>query len=891
MNREVLLGKLETCIPNNDTKRFIDSIFDLTDEDIISLTEEELNRVFSISKQINMENVDEFFEYLEDEGDYCLNNSRNGIDEFNNAILGKFYSGLYIILSKKRDEKLGLALLNKGFACHLLSYFGVETIANIEISLKLYKEAQEIFPKDSTDYARVLIYEANTRLRLAKMGVQTHENLEKVIKLNQSSQKISQPNSTYYASSLGNEANARLELADMGVQTHENLEKVIKLNQSAQKLFQPNSLDYARSLMNESTARRRLANRDLQKLEKVIKLNQSAQKIFQPNSTDYARSLLNESTARIILAEGGMQTHENLEKVIKLNQSAQKIFQPNSISYARTLTNEAVARQRLSDFNVDIQDNLEKAIRLYKEVQEIFPRGSTYYASILLNEATARETLAERGVYTQENLDYAVKLCIQSISILEKSNDGGIYSTVLLNLNRLFTDRFRKSGDRKYLEEAKNILEDAETKIKDREVWDKEKIQAKLHEIRANLLEFEGKSGIEEAAREYNEAYKLTRIPYSNFMDEFSRARVDIEDGAFCKLVEKWKETKKDSIFLDYYDYSVYECHLEKAIDSSGIKREDEFKLARKKLEEIRDRTEIKIINDRVSAYVFLMNALVDSFRKGRYDDAKDNIREAYKIFDKYNDKDGIKTCELFSDAVIKKKDPEAWRKILLKKDKLSCNIFRLLSEGADIKEKEARKGELISGLESKIDDISIKIYELKTDLNTGFGHIKDRVEQGFEDKNEQSQDIINRLEETQLKLEKLAEISETSKGNEGKSIRQFSKQILLLLENEDSEALERFVKEVINNEESLITEIDDSAMPDKDKTKAKGTLKKFKKISGKAKKEAGLFGRNVSYNLTAALLAEEIIKHVFPLISTAAIGVPIPSQLLELLSKAIPKK
>ena len=102
---------------------------------------------------------------------------------------------------------------------------------------------------------------------------------------------------------------------------------------------------------------------------------------------------------------------------------------------------------------------------------------------------------------------------------------------------------------------------------------------------------------------------------------------------------------------------------------------------------------------------------------------------------------------------------------------------------------------------------------------------------------------------------------------------------------------MERFVKEVINNEESLITEIDDSTMSDKEKTKAKGFLKKFKKIPKKAKKEAGAFGKNVSYNLATALMAEEIIKHIFPLISTAIIGVPIPSHLLELLSKAIPKK
>ena len=851
MNREVLLGKLETCIPNNDTKTFIDSIFDFTDADIIPLTDDEANRIFSISKQINIENGNRIYKYLERKGVYCLNNANSGVDELNNALLGKFYFGLYINLINRCDEKLALALLNKGVACSILSNLGVNTQANLEISIELYKSAQEIFSHDSTYYATALMNEATARQTFAEMGVKAQKNLKIAIRLYKKVQNIFPKDSTYYAGALMNEATTRQTLAERGVQTQENLDSAIRLYKEAQN-------------------------------------------IFQKNSTEYASALMNEATARQTLPERGEQTQENLNIAVVLYKKAQNIFPKNSTSYARALMNEATARQRLADRGRETQENLNSAVKLYKKAQNIFPKNSTDYARVLMNEAAARQRLAYRGVQTQENLENAFLLNKNSISILEKSNDGGTYSIVLLNLNRLFIHNFQKTGDRKYLEEAKNILEDARTNIKDLDLSDKELIQANLHEIRAILLEFEGKSGMERAAREYNEAYKLTKYPYYNFMDEFSRARIDIDKRAFCKLIENWKEIKKDGIFLDYYDYSVYECHLEKAVNSNGIKREDEFRLARKKLEEIRDRTHIKIIKDRVSAYVFLMNALVDSFKKENYDDAKENIRQACRIFDEHNDKDGSKTCELFSDAVIKKKDPEAWRKILLEKDSLSCNIFRLLSEGADSKERKTRLGTLhedLREIKDKIDDISIKIDELKTDLNTGFERIKEKVEQGFEGENEQSQNIINRLDDTQLKLEKLADISKRSKGNEGESIRQFSKQILLLLEKGDSEALERFVKEVINNEDSLITEINDSAMPDKEKTKAKGTIKKFKKISGKAKKEAGLFGRNVSYNLAAALLAEEIIKHIFPLISTATIGVPIPSQLLELLSKAVQKK
>jgi hypothetical protein len=47
------------------------------------------------------------------------------------------------------------------------------------------------------------------------------------------------------------------------------------------------------------------------------------------------------------------------------------------------------------------------------------------------------------------------------------------------------------------------------------------------------------------------------------------------------------------------------------------------------------------------------------------------------------------------------------------------------------------------------------------------------------------------------------------------------------------------------------------------------------------------LFGRNVTYNLTAALIAEGIIKYIIPLVSMAILGIPIPSQIMDLMSKA----
>ncbi|NOR49199.1 MAG: hypothetical protein GQ533_14350 [Methanosarcinaceae archaeon] len=63
-----LLKKLETAIANNHKQAYIDTIFDFTDNDILSLTEDEINIIFALSRKINIGNIGEFFNYITDEG-------------------------------------------------------------------------------------------------------------------------------------------------------------------------------------------------------------------------------------------------------------------------------------------------------------------------------------------------------------------------------------------------------------------------------------------------------------------------------------------------------------------------------------------------------------------------------------------------------------------------------------------------------------------------------------------------------------------------------------------------------------------------------------------------------------------------------------------------------
>lgn len=55
-------------------------------------------------------------------------------------------------------------------------------------------------------------------------------------------------------------------------------------------------------------------------------------------------------------------------------------------------------------------------------------------------------------------------------------------------------------------------------------------------------------------------------------MKDFCQARI-VKPSIFCKLVSDWKEIEKEGIFLDYYDYAVFECHLENALKAQLMKK------------------------------------------------------------------------------------------------------------------------------------------------------------------------------------------------------------------------------------------------------------------------------------------------------------------------------
>lgn len=138
--------------------------------------------------------------------------------------------------------------------------------------------------------------------------------------------------------------------------------------------------------------------------------------------------------------------------------------------------------------------------------------------------------------------------------------------------------------------------------------------------------------------------------------------------------------------------------------------------------------------------------------------------------------------------------------------------------------------------------------------------------------------------------LKKLDILSKEVGGKEGELIQTFSKKILELTEKEDKEALQSFLEEVLTNENALIEKIENSSAPLEEKEESKTSISKIKSVLYKVKQPIKSFGKDVTNEIIVSYAAEEIVKLVFQLIltatSTATLGVPVSSQILNLLKK-----
>ncbi|VVB95475.1 Uncharacterised protein [uncultured archaeon] len=757
--------KHRDSIIKRDKKDFINGIHDFSEEDIIGLTEQEFEEIQKCCMRMNLTGVDEFFDFLLTEGIDALNKSEIEYSK-ENLLISRFYLTIFLkfhciydkdyartacylgdvnreladlgvepeinlkqsielyqeirrMFQGKNPEYIA-ATTNLGINYVILADFGIEPEQNLKESIKLQEEARHLSLEDSSKYLVVTLNLGLTHLTLAQLGIEPEINLIKTINLCQEIRKATSETSMDYTKATLNYGFALILLADLGIETEKNLEVAIKLQIEARKNLPKKSLDFGRTLMNEGRAYFGLAELGIntkKNLEEAIKLLREARKNLPKMCLDYAGSSI--CLGYALIGESihqGVNSEKNINEAIETLKDAQKILPKTSLDTGSAFINLGVAHRILAILGIEPEKNLEECIKLQQKAIEILPMDRLNYAKAILNKASAYEELANNDVKSEKNFQLAEELYKEGINIFLEAKDGWNYPVAVLSIYNLYRNIFWRSGDKSILEKSNNALREAKKNIEGWEVLRKNIILGELYSVEADFHELE--EDYYKAGLKYRDAYKLTKKEYYRFMCDFCGAKVESskkEEKHFCRLVDRWKEIDKKGIFLDFYDYAIFECYLEEALENEAL-RFDEVTKAISKLDEIYVRTSIYHIKIRVSACIEILNAYLNYFPKRdnqkNEEKAKENISSACRIFQNQGYKHEIDLCNQFIKAIKNKERQEVWLDLI--KNQLSNNFSKLIREAAfdEITKLHTR------GIKADLGEIKTGIKEIKINID-----------------------------------------------------------------------------------------------------------------------------------------------------------------------------
>lgn len=202
------------------------------------------------------------------------------------------------------------------------------------------------------------------------------------------------------------------------------------------------------------------------------------------------------------------------------------------------------------------------------------------------------------------------------------------------------------------------------------------------------------------------------------------------------------------------------------------------------------------------------------------------------------------------------------------------------------------------SKVERKLDVLSTKMDQIREDISktnvvlskisVDCSSIKFRIEKGFEGTETELKKINMRIDSVQCNFGRLMQISNSISDKEAECVRKFVLEFSELMKSGEYGIINVFLEKMIQHEISFKETIENSCLPEKDKVNAKSKLSRFKNIPKIVKKKAKSFSINVTKDVIVTLTADEIVKLLIPLLSTAIIGVPIPSQVVGMLLTSI---
>ena len=470
------IDKLRDIVKRGDGEGFCQFFRQLKPEDVLKLSEDEYQEIMSFAQQMEMEGFirdDSFFEFLYYIAHEYLKLAERGWkgEVRQSAFLSLFYNSLFLNLCPIRNEIFASSLMHKGFSLRILAEQGVNTIKNLEESLKCYDEAEPIRKSTQLSYAGLLLNKGVSLSRLAEQGVNTIENLKESINCYDEAASIFMigRDELYYAGALMNKGFSLLILAKQGVNNIENLNESIKCYNEAAPIFisKKAELYYARNQMNKGVSLRRLAEQGvnpIKNLTEAIKCYNKAATIFKRKKAElsYAGILTNKGNSLLTLAEQGVNKIENLEKSIKCFDDASPILKRkgSELNYGITLMNKGNSLRILAEYRVDVERNFALAMEIYKEAEGIFLQKGSLINFVM---ASANRIIGLWWRFQETNDDnyliQARKLCEKALAVALHITHPAKASIIalLIMINDILADKYLALDRVKYDEIIKRL--------------------------------------------------------------------------------------------------------------------------------------------------------------------------------------------------------------------------------------------------------------------------------------------------------------------------------------------------------------------------------------------------------------------------------------------------
>ncbi|MCK9597306.1 hypothetical protein M0R19_09045 [Candidatus Pacearchaeota archaeon] len=421
MEKKKILNDIENSVDNNDVIKFSNIILNLSNNDIISLTYQDIKKICEWVKNFSFEEIPEFIQYLNRQGNTSFLDAKNGEMLEVNARIARFCLLCSIHEQSYDTNKLGYLRHNAAVSCNILADLGIESIENLNESIFLSRENQRLFSIFTNYHIHAITAECDARLSLAELGIDVEENLIKSINLCSETRKTIPLKNTYYAHLTLSEGNARIDLAHLGKDSVENLIKAVNLFEEARSIFKPSSFYYSLASMNEGCTKKDLADLGIdaeKNLTESIKLYENECEAFHNYPQRFANLLLNKANARRQLAFLGLDVENNLNESVKHCQESQNLLSHTTINYANSLMTEVCTRLILTELGIEVSHNLNNAIELLKKARKIYLVGTPDYAGACLNEGSTRLLISEyEKDKNKENLEKALDLNLEARSI------------------------------------------------------------------------------------------------------------------------------------------------------------------------------------------------------------------------------------------------------------------------------------------------------------------------------------------------------------------------------------------------------------------------------------------------------------------------------------------